>query len=67
MVIIDHGLGRVTKYGHLSCLEVKRGESVVRGQKIGRLGNTWRSTGPHLHYEVVINGKAVNPMDYLMD
>ena len=67
MVIIDHGLGRVTKYGHLSRLEVKRGESVVRGQKIGRLGNTGRSTGPHLHYEVVINGKAVNPMDYLMD
>jgi len=67
MVIIDHGLGRVTKYGHLSRITVNNGEEVVRGQKIGLLGNTGRSTGPHLHYEVVVNGQAVDPMDYLLD
>jgi len=67
MVIIDHGLGKVTKYGHLSRVAVSKGEEVVRGQKIGLLGNTGRSTGPHLHYEVVVNGHAVDPMDYLLD
>jgi septal ring factor EnvC (AmiA/AmiB activator) len=67
MVIIDHGLGRVTKYGHLSRITVNNGEEVVRGQKIGLLGSTGRSTGPHLHYEVVVNGQAVDPMDYLLD
>ncbi len=67
MVVIDHGFGRVTKYGHLSRIEVQRDDEVVRGQRIGRLGSTGRSTGPHLHYEVVVNGKTVNPMDYLLD
>ncbi len=67
MVIIDHGLGRVTKYGHLSKLIVSNGEEVVRGQKIGLLGSTGRSTGPHLHYEVVVNGHAVDPMAFLLD
>ncbi len=67
MVIVDHGLGKVTKYGHLSKIDVRNGDSVIRGQELGRLGNTGRSTGPHLHYEVVLNGKAVNPVDYLLD
>ncbi len=67
MVIVDHGLGRVTKYGHLAKLTVSNGEEVVRGQTIGLLGSTGRSTGPHLHYEVVVNGHAVDPMDYLLD
>ncbi|MCD6292867.1 MAG: M23 family metallopeptidase [Deltaproteobacteria bacterium] len=67
VVIIDHGLGKVTKYGHLSKISVHNGDSVVRGQELGLLGSTGRSTGPHLHYEVVVNGKAVNPVDYLLD
>ena len=67
MVIIDHGLGKVTKYGHLSKVAVRNGDLLVRGQELGLLGNTGRSTGPHLHYEVVVNGKVVNPVDYLLD
>ena len=67
MVVVDHGLGKVTKYGHLSKVAVQNGESVIRGQKLGLLGNTGRSTGPHLHYEVVLNGKVANPVDYLLD
>jgi len=67
MVIIDHGLGKITKYGHLAKIIVRNGDEVIRGQQIGLLGSSGRSTGPHLHYEVVINGKAVNPMDYLLD
>jgi len=67
MVVVDHGLGKVTKYGHLSKINVQNGDALVRGQELGRLGNTGRSTGPHLHYEVVLNGKVVNPVDYLLD
>ena len=67
MVIVDHGVGKVTKYGHLSKIDVQNGDSVIRGQELGRLGSTGRSTGPHLHYEVVLNGKVVNPVDYLLD
>ncbi|MEA3347490.1 MAG: M23 family metallopeptidase [Pseudomonadota bacterium] len=67
MVTVDHGLGKVTKYGHLSKITARSGDSVVRGQELGLLGNTGRSTGPHLHYEVVVNGKAVNPVEYLLD
>ncbi|MBN2808169.1 MAG: peptidoglycan DD-metalloendopeptidase family protein [Deltaproteobacteria bacterium] len=67
MVIVDHGLGKVTKYGHLSKIDVQNGDLLVRGQELGLLGNTGRSTGPHLHYEVVENGKVVDPVDYLID
>jgi len=67
MVIVDHGLGRLTKYGHLSKISVHSGDSVTRGQELGKIGSTGRSTGPHLHYEVVVNGKAVDPVDYLID
>ncbi|MCK5681116.1 M23 family metallopeptidase [bacterium] len=67
MVIVDHGLEKITKYGHLSKISVQSGDSVTRGQELGKLGSTGRSTGPHLHYEVVVNGKPVNPVDYLLD
>ncbi|NJN02546.1 MAG: M23 family metallopeptidase [Leptolyngbyaceae cyanobacterium RM1_1_2] len=64
-VILDHGYGYQTLYGHLSGLAVKVGDRVERGQIIGYLGNTGRSSGPHLHYEVHQNGKSVNPRGYL--
>ncbi len=67
MVIVDHGLDRITKYGHLSKITVHSGDTVTRGQELGKIGSSGRSTGPHLHYEVVVNGKAVDPVDYLLD
>lgn len=65
MVEIDHGNGLVTRYGHLSRLEVQAGATVQRGQLIGLIGSTGRSTGPHLHFEVRINDKPVNPRRFL--
>lgn len=64
-VDVDHGNGVVTRYGHLRSIAVKVGERVVAGQKIGQVGSTGRSTGPHLHYEIRINGQAIDPMTYL--
>lgn len=64
-VDVDHGNGVVTRYGHLSKISVKVGERVVAGQKIGAVGSTGRSTGPHLHYEIRINGETIDPMIYL--
>jgi murein DD-endopeptidase MepM/ murein hydrolase activator NlpD len=62
---IDHGNGYTTKFGHLSKLLVKRGDKVTRGQKIGTVGNTGRSTGPHLHYEISLYDKPVNPAKFM--
>jgi murein DD-endopeptidase MepM/ murein hydrolase activator NlpD len=64
-VIIDHGGGIATAYGHQSSIAVTEGESVAQGQVIGYVGSTGHSTGPHLHFEVRVNGNAVDPLGYL--
>ena len=64
-VTIDHGGGVLTLYGHLSRIDVAPGQAISQGQSIGLVGSTGRSTGPHLHYEVRINGQAVDPSAYL--
>ena len=61
---INHGFGYVTKYAHLSEFLVKKGQKVKRGQIIAYSGNTGKSTAPHLHYEVIKDGKKVNPVNY---
>ena len=61
---IDHGYGILSLYAHLSKMSVNRGEQVVRGQVIGNVGNTGLSSGPHVHYEVHVNGKEVDPVNY---
>lgn len=63
-ILINHGFGYKTRYAHLSSIEVRAGDFVKRGQKIGELGNTGKSTGPHLHYEVILRGNPVNPINY---
>jgi murein DD-endopeptidase MepM/ murein hydrolase activator NlpD len=65
MVEIDHGNGLVTRYGHLSAIDVTIGQSVRIGQVIGKVGTTGRSTGPHLHYETRVDGEAVDPQKFL--
>jgi len=64
---IDHGHGMVTRYGHLKAILKKRGEPVKRGDIIAQMGDTGRSTGPHLHYEVHLNGVPVNPAKYILN
>ena len=63
-VMIDHGFGYRTRYAHLNRLLVAPGQQVVRGEKIAEMGSTGKSTAPHLHYEVIYRGTAVNPVSY---
>ena len=67
VIIIDHGYGIITRYGHLYKALKKKGEKVRRGEKIGLVGSTGRTTGPHVHYEVRLNGIPVNPEKYILD
>lgn len=64
---IDHGFGYVTKYGHLHEFKIRKGDKVKRGQLIATIGNTGKSTAPHLHYEVHKNDKAVNPIHFFFN
>lgn len=66
-VYIDHGHGMLTRFGHLDKITVKRGKPVKRGDKIATMGNTGRSTGPHVHYEIHLNGIPVNPEKYILN
>ncbi len=66
-VMISHGFGLTTRYGHLSATAVQAGQRVHRGDVLGYVGNTGHSTGYHLHYEVVKDGQAVNPLGYILD
>jgi murein DD-endopeptidase MepM/ murein hydrolase activator NlpD len=66
MIEIDHGNGIMTRYAHASRIDVRTGQRVARGERIGAVGNTGLSTGPHLHYEIHINGKAVDPLTYVL-
>ncbi|MBF0274552.1 MAG: M23 family metallopeptidase [Nitrospinae bacterium] len=67
VVEIKHGYGLVTRFGHNSKLLVKAGDKIRRGQVISKVGSTGRSTGSHLHYEVLLNGVPVNPMNYIIN
>jgi murein DD-endopeptidase MepM/ murein hydrolase activator NlpD len=65
LVEINHGQGILTRYGHLSRYVARAGQRIRRGELIGYMGSTGRSTGSHLHYEVRINGQAVNPVPFI--
>ena len=65
MVVIDHGFGYKTRYAHLSAIKVTEGMTVERGDVIGAVGNSGKSTGPHLHYEVIYKDRRVNPLQYM--
>jgi len=65
LVEIDHGLGVHTRYGHLARIDVKVGDTVDYRQQVGLLGSSGRSTGPHVHYEVLVNGRPLDPMNFL--
>jgi murein DD-endopeptidase MepM/ murein hydrolase activator NlpD len=67
LVVINHGHGMVTHYGHLEKILVKRNQNVKRGDTIGHMGNSGRGTGPHVHYEVLLNGIPVNPEKYILN
>jgi len=66
-IIVDHGYDIVTRYAHLSRFNVKPGQRIHRGDVIGFVGNTGRSTAPHLHYEVWVRDQAQNPIHYILD
>ena len=64
-VVIDHGFGYKSRYAHLNTIDVGVGQNVKRGEKIGEIGKSGKSTGPHLHYEVLYRGDAINPMSFM--
>jgi len=66
-VYLAHGYGLVTRYGHMSRVDVRPGQRIKRGDILGLVGNTGRSTGYHLHYEVRLDGEPVNPLGYILD
>ena len=66
-IIIDHGFGISTIYGHNSQLYVREGDKIRRGSSIAAVGRTGRATGPHLHYQVIVDGVPVDPMRYILD
>jgi murein DD-endopeptidase MepM/ murein hydrolase activator NlpD len=66
LVVIDHGYGLKTRYGHLSRFTVRAGQRLNRGDQLGNVGMTGRATGPHLHYEVLADGKSINPLHLLI-
>jgi len=65
VVVIDHGDGLTTRYGHLSHIDAELGQTIKRGDLVGRVGSTGRSTGPHVHYEIRINDEPIDPTPYL--
>ena len=65
LIVLQHGFGLSTRYGHLSKFSVKPGQKVKRGEVIGLVGSTGRSTGSHLHYEILVNGQLQNPLRLL--
>ena len=67
VIVLDHGYGLKTRYGHLLKTDVKVGDKIKRGQTIAQVGNSGRSTGPHLHYEVRVNGVADNPRKFILE
>ncbi len=65
LLVLKHAFGLTTRYGHLKGFSVKAGQTVTRGDVIGYVGSTGRSTGAHLHYEILANGNAINPLQLL--
>ncbi len=64
-IVINHGGGKKTRYAHASKLYVKKGDEVSKGEAIAAMGSTGRSTGPHIHFEVIVNGQRLNPLNYI--
>ena len=67
MLAINHGHGIVTRYAHLHKVLVKKGQKITRNQTIAKVGSSGRSSGPHLHYEVLLSGVPTNPKHYILD